>query len=273
MENNKNEEGVADNQANKAENAAQNKVSNTDENITTPKKKLGVTSETQASSGLPIPAPYKSERTPQFPNKYTFPIAKLVKVYFDNAKELKNGDVSPVLGFVFVAQGTPKKQFTHLEFPIDDTDAKFEQKEAWLSARLKHFFVETIGENRFVEGSMSGDTFSELFENVANAFNSVTYKEIPFGGSEDDAKILPVFTKNPVYIKLVYNKSRLQFGLFPNLIQRAMKGDITVPCELTINPQYDNIDPQIAPSINPGGGISSNAGFGVGVNDDDYPDI
>lgn len=240
-----------------------------------PKKKLGVTKETQSSSGLPIPAPYRAERSNQFPNKYVFPIAKLVKVHYDPAKETKTG-LTPALTFVFVALGTPKKQFTHVEFPIDDTDVKFEAKAEWMNSRLKHFFDETVGANKFVEGSMSGDTFEELFENVANAFNSLTYKSIPLGGSEEDAKVLPLFTKTQIYIKLTYNKSRLQFGLFPNLLQRAStNGTDYLSCELLIDSKYDNVEPQVQASINAGGnsiGARDNS-FGGSVDDTDFPDV
>lgn len=269
--NNENNEAVNDTAG--AENTAQEiKVNN---NTPTPKKKLGVSKDTQSSSGLPIPAPYKADRTAQFPNMFVFPICKLVKVHFDPAKETKNG-VGPALLFVFVALGTPKKQFTHIEFPIEEDDAKWDFKLGALNGRLKHFFDETVGADKFVEGSMEGDDFAEMFKNVANAFNSITYKNIPVGGSEEDAKMLPVFTRHQLYIKLTYGqKSRLQFGLFPNLIQRAMKGNEYIPCELIINSQYDKVIPSETPAINAGGGIGNTGGqtFGHAIDDDDFPDV
>lgn len=269
MENINNEENVVNNETTSNEKVGNPNIESGQPSV--PKKKLGVSKDTQSSSDLPIPPPYKSERTEQYPNKYTFPICKLVKVHFDPAKETKNG-VGPVLMFVFVGIGSPKKQFTHIEFPIDDDDAAFEAKEARLNRRLKHFFDETIGADKFAEGSMSGNDFAEMFANVANAFNSVTYKNIPLGGGEEDAKMLPVFTKNQLYIKLTYGqKSRLQFGLYPNLIQKAMKGNDYVPCELIINSQYDKVEPQESTPLSAGGGMTSTSNVTFNGDDDDFP--
>lgn len=269
MENNNDENAVTNNEAIKAENVTQNAKVNNATSAEAPKKKFGVSKDTQSSSGLPIPAPYRAERSNQFPNKHVFPIAKLVKVHFDPNKAIKQEtEHTPALTFVFVASGTPKKQFTHVEFPIDDTDPKFEAKQGWMMGRIKHFFDETVGAKNFVDGSMEGDSFAELFENIAKAFNNVTYLE----GTEEEGKRLPVYTKVPVYIKLVYNKSRLQFGLFPNLIQRAMKGAEFVPCELLIDAKYDTIDPQVSAPISAGGGSMTGANFGAADNDD-FPDV
>jgi hypothetical protein len=239
------------------------------------KKRLGIGSDVVASAGIPIPAPFKlKDRTEFFPNLYEFPIARLVKVNFDPEKDVKRGDTTvptPILSFVFVTGD--KKQYTHVEFPIEDDDAKFDDKFAAMQQRIKHIFIETIGESKFEEGAMSGDDFKEFFDNVAKSFNNNT--TLVKKGEGEEAKPVPTYTRNSVYIKLVYYKTRLQLPLYPNFVQKAF--DVTgkqVKCELQIDLKYDKVE-AIAPAAASGnysGGTHNT--FGGGSSDsDDFPDV
>lgn len=236
------------------------------------KRKLGISKETQAKSGIPIPAPKKLDKATQaFPNAWEFPVAQLVKVHFDPAKDVtRNGETSQVPALLFVFTTATGKQFTHVEFPVDEDDEKFDAKAEQLAQRVKHIFCETVGEDKFKEGSMEGDTFSEYFENIGKAFNSETYQK----GEGEGAKTLPIYTKNHVYLKLVYYKDRLQIPLYPNFVQKAYMGTSPIACELMINPTYDKVEPQARTNNNAnaqyGGG--TNAGFGA-IGDVDFPAI
>lgn len=220
--------------------------------------KLGIKKGLQASAGIPIPAPKKlPQHTPMYPNAWEFPIASLVNVFYTPDKAVKNSNTgeevpTPVLSFVFVTKD--HKQFTHIEFPVDEDDAKFEDKLTALHQRVKHIFEQTIGESRFKEGSMDGDTFAELFENMAKAFNA----EILTKGEGEAAKTVKLYTQGYVYIKVVYYKDKLQFPLYPNLVQRAFIGTEQRPCELIINPTYDKTEPQAKVSNN-----NNNSGGGM----------
>ena len=242
-------------------------------------KKLGISKDLQASAGIPIPAPRKLDKaTQQFPNGYDFPIAQLVKVYCDPKKVVKrNGEDTEeaVLGFVFATAGgnnTPKKQYTSIEFPIDSDDDNFDKKFEQLASRIKHIFCEVIGESKFTEEAMTGDTFEEFFTNVAAEFN----KHKVTTGEGDAAKTVPVYTKNSVYIKITYYKDRLQTPLYPNFVQKAYNGTQPIACELIINPTYDKIEAQA--KVVAGG----NAAYGGGTNNTfgggaagfgDFPDV
>lgn len=233
--------------------------------------KLGINKDVQSQAGIPIPAPIKLDaRTPMYPNAYEFPIAKLVKVHFDPAKEVKrDGEIqhTPVLMFVFVTK--ENKQFTNIIFPIDMDDDKLADKVGVMQQTIKHIFDATVGSENFVEDSMEGDTFAELFENVAKAFNSITITR----GEGELAKTSPVFLNSNCYLKLTYYKTNLQFPRFPNFIQNVVnkKGE-QVPCELMVNPTYDNLVPQEKVIAAPYGGGASAGAFGGG-NFGDFPII
>jgi hypothetical protein len=238
-----------------------------------PKKKLGISKETQAKAGIPIPAPKKLDKASQvFPNAWEFPVAQLVKVHFDPAKDVtRNQETTQVPAIIFVFTTANGKQFTHVEFPIDEEDEdKFNTKFENLSQRLKHIFCETVGEDRFKEGVMEGDDFTEFFSNVAKAFNAEVYTK----GEGEAAKTLPIYTRNHVYIKLGYYKDRLQIPMYPNFVQKAYNGTNAIACELMINPTYDKVEPQARASANAatqyGGG--TNNSFGA-VGDMAFPDI
>jgi hypothetical protein len=241
-----------------------------------PKRQLGISKDLEAKAGIPIPAPRKLDaRHSMFPNGYEFPICKLVKVHFDPAKEIKRNDTvtpTPVVIFVFITKDG--KQFTHLEFPVEDDDENFDKKHEQIQQRIKHIFDETVGASKFIEGSMNGGTYAEFFSNVAKSFNTdqtaVAVKE------SDTPKSIPTYSKTEVYWKITYYQTRLQVPLYPNFIQKAFNGKgEQIPCELQINPQYDKLVAQekAKPAAPYAGGTNAEYGGGAAGGYDDYPDI
>ena len=239
-----------------------------------PKKgsKLGIKKDLQSSAGIPINAPARLEkRTEFYPNSWEFPIVQLVRVDFNPTKEInRNGEVStsPVLQLVFVTKNG--KQFTHIEFPIDEADAKFEEKVGYLQQRVKHIYDAVVGASKFKEGSMEGDTFAELFDNIAKAFNAETITK----GEGELAKTIPLYSATFAYLKLVYYQTRIQMPMFPNFIQRAFNGAQQLVCELAVNPKYDQVEAKAPAQANNNaytGG--TNNSFGAGGDFPDFPNI
>lgn len=237
-----------------------------------PKRKLGVSKDTVGGSTVPLPAPYELEKpTEQFPTGYHFPVAKLAAVVYTAKKEMKQAGSTvekPILSFIF--KDDKERQYTHIEFPIEDDDAKFESKLEWMQQRVKHIWDETIGESLFPEEGLglNAETFEELYEDMAKQFNAKKT------GEGEAAQV--VYSKTPVYVKLTYNKDRVQFPLFPNFIQRAVVGGKPVPVtNLTITPSRDKIKPAAASSTAAyGGGAESS--FGGAANTykaGDFPDV
>ncbi len=248
------------------------KVPTTKQEGTKPSK-FGIKKDLQSSAGIPINAPFKLEkRTEFYPNSWEFPIVQLVRVSFDPEKEInRNGDKEnvPVLQYVFVTKNG--KQFTHIEFPLDEDDAKFEDKASQLQQRIKHIFDATVGANKFKEGSMEGNTIAELFENVANAFNAEKITK----GEGELAKTVTLYSQTFVYLKLVYYQTRIQMPMFPNFIQRAFNGPQQLVCELTINPKYDKVEATApaASGANAQYSGGTNNSFGGGADYGDFPSI
>jgi len=243
---------------------------------TAPKvSKLGIRKDLEAKAGIPVDTAKKLEsNNPQFPTGYKFPIVKLVNVVFTPNKEVeRNGEKipTPILSFVFKGEGD--KQFTSVEFPLDYDDAKFDMKLEALQKRLRHIFDETIGTDKFVEGSMDGDTFAELFENVAKAFNSFTTTR----GEGENAKTVKLYAEHTHYFKVIYYQTRLQIPMFPNFIQRVLGTDKQpVPCELRIVVGTDELEPKAKAKVSGfGAGNDLSGGFNVGANlgTDSFPDI
>lgn len=231
---------------------------------TTFKKKLGISKDIDAKSSIPISAPAKlPNRTSQYPNGYLFPIANLVKVSFDPEKVVKrNGFEDKVPSLLFLFKTKDGKQYSHNEFPLDDTDTKWDMKYEALQRRIKHVFEETVGSSKFEE--FSATDFSEFFKKTAELFNKHTVTK--------DEKVIPVYYTTPVYVKLTYYQTRAQFGLYPNLIQRAQNGDVVLPCELIVNPSVDQIEPIAKPKaslpLSDSSAFSNSSSF-----DEDFPDI
>lgn len=199
---------------------------------------LSINKDTRGSANNPIPAPrLLGLATTIFPHKYEFPVAHLVNISFDPKKEVKRNDVTEnVPALIFVFKDREKRQFTHIEFPLDPTDDKIKQKQDALISRIKHIWDETIGADKLTDGVMQGASFAEFYENVAKGFNAVTYTK--------DDKVYKTYTASPLYIKLTYYNSELQIPQYPNFIQPATSNGQPKVCELRINPQYDSVEPK-----------------------------
>lgn len=241
---------------------------------TTPKRKLGISKDTVGGSTVPIPAPYKLDKpNEQFTTGYHFPIAKLVAVSYIADKAMKQNGVDvtkPVLSFIF--KDDKNRQYQHIEFPVDEDDAKFESKVEWLNQRVKHIWDETIGDKMFPQEGLgaNAETFAELFKDIADKFNAVKT------GEGEQARV--VYAQTLLYIKLTYNKDRVQFPLFPNFVQRAKIADKVVPVvTLTITPSRDKVEPPAstsAPALGYAGGTDNT--FGGGANfaaGAEFPDV
>ena len=233
--------------------------------------KFGITKDTQGSSILPIPAPIKLDKK-QHPYKtgYEFPSCRLVKVHFNPAKEMTVQGVKeerPVLEFLF--KDEKNRQITHIEFPIDEAADDFSKKQEWQNQRIMHIWEETIGVAKLPEEGIgtNATSFAEYFEAVANAFNAVKITD------GDKEKVL--YPTVYLYIKVTYNKDRVQLPIFPNFIQRAKnhKGEILSVEKLDINPTYDKIEPAVntASTSKYSGGTDNT--FGGGIGDDEFPDV
>ena len=202
-------------------------------------KGFGITKETQGSSSVAIPAPIElTTPNAQFKTGYEFPVAKLVKVAFVPNKEMTVNGVKeerPVLEMLF--KDAKNRQITHIEFPLEEGVDKFDEKLQWQQQRIMHIWEETLGLKALPADGIgtSATSFAEFFEDVAKQFNAVKHKE------GDVEKV--TYATVPLYIKLTYNKDRVQLPMFPNFVQKAVGADgKTVPVEkLVINPTYDKI--------------------------------
>lgn len=209
--------------------------------------KLGIKKDLQSSAGIPVSAPYEmKEREPLYPKGFWYPLVRLVNVHYNPTKEVKQPDGSkketPVLSFTFVEKDNSQKQLTAIFFPVAEDDAKWDLKVGALQQGIKHIYENTVGLSHFKEEDFAGDTFAELFENVAKAFNSVTS---PVKGKEgEEAKDVATYKQQVVYLKTVYNGSKLQLPMFPNYVQAAFGSKGQVPCEFGYDPKYDIYKPK-----------------------------
>lgn len=246
----------------------------------------GAKTDTVAKAGIPIPAAKKLPApTDIYPHGYEYPVAKLVRVSYDPAKDVKKNDVitpTPVLTFTYIdATG---KQFTDVIFPIDEEeDEKFFKEVETLNQKMMHIWDETIGRNKFVENSMDGgdgeddkENFKIMFDNICKAFNAHT---VEIAGKEgQEAKKIPLYSTVPVYFKVTYYKDRLQVPKYPNWIQRAYDSkNQQVPCEFIINPTYDKLTAEAKvvnkENQNYGGARSNDFGGGGSPANGAFPDF
>lgn len=210
---------------------------------------LGVTKETKSSNAIPFLAPTKLENpSPQFPTGYKFPIASLVNVVANPAYETKNGERAVVM---LIFRDKEGRQHNHIEWEQDVTDAKFSDKVSAMNIRLRHFFAETIGDDKFPEDGIGvgAETFADYFNDVQTKFNE---------HKQDYNK--------PIYYKMTYYNGNLNFPYSPNFIERVKEGK---PCSLVVNPKYDKISND-SPSIDSVMGGMSGSGAGDLPNFDGY---
>lgn len=214
---------------------------------------FGITTETKSSNIVLIPAPHKlTAPNPQYASGYYFPIATLVNVIFNPELEKKDGEKVPVIQFVF--RDSEKRQFTHTEWVVDSTDAKFTLKLDSLNSRIKHIWENTMGVFPASGIGVTAKNWSEFFEQVATAFNTST----------DGTK---AYAKTQAFIKLVYYKADIRFPFAPNFLERINKEDPRCKI-LTVNPKYDEIEAKVSKTPN---SIAGLAGGIPGV--DSMPDF
>lgn len=248
-------------------------------------RKFGITEETKGSSGVSIPAPTKlASPNPLFKGGYEYPIARLVKVTFNPEKKMKKAGVettSYVLEFLF--KDDKDRQFTHIEFPLDPTSKNAANEPDWQDQRIKHIFEETIGADRLPKEGIgtTAQSEAEYFKMIADCFNSIKMSIAnPKAGQEGqpDTVERAVYPRNPVYIKVTYNKTNLQLPLFPNFLQRASLNGVQQPVEkLIIDPKYDKTEPSISASNVPNAAADLSTGldasFGGTSFEDDLPEF
>lgn len=216
---------------------------------------FGITQETRSEGVKLFPAPKKlTEENKQFPTGYKFPNGRLVNVVANAEFETKDGNRS-VLQFTF--KGSKGETFTHTEWNLEPTDPKMEGKMGALQSRIKHI-LEQVGLNMPEKGiGVGAKNFDEFFTSVANTFNSQT---ITVEKEGEEPKSVKKYYQTQVYLKLVYNRSNLNFPYLPNFIQTATKDGKASPCQLGINLQYDTLEQSATNSNtfnNVGGGATA----------------
>lgn len=222
---------------------------------------FGITEETRVTSATPILVAKKVENDARFPNGWAFPIARLVNVVSKENHEKQDGSLTDTLQFIFA--DADKRQHIHTEYKLEENDEKFEVKLGGLQARVGHIYQAVFGKSPVGLGA-GAKSFYEFFKAVEEAFNS---KLVEVKGKEGDvAKNIKEYTRISLYIKVVYYKSRLNFPLSPNFVEKVIENK---PClTLKINPS-DQTEPTKTPKGIPGvgGGATSNGGMEVPVFD------
>lgn len=200
---------------------------------------FGITQETRSEGTKLFNPPIKLDApTDQFPNKYKFPVATLVNVVANPKYETKNGE-QEVVQFVF--RGSKGEIYTHTEWSIDPTDAKFVDKLSSMNSRIKHILEQTKLKLPEKGIGVGAKNFEEFFQQVADTFNN----QVDIEGEGEAAKRIKRYFKQKMYAKLTYYKKNLQFPLFPDFLQAATNSEgKPVPCNLTINPSYDALEPE-----------------------------
>lgn len=212
------------------------------------KQMFGITAETKATNNAPLLVATTVENNPQFPSGWKFPIAKLVNVVSENEFEKKDGGKVAILQFIF--RDKDNRQHNHMEWTVESGDSAFQKKLDGLNVRIKHIYTAIFG--KFPDKGIGTDatSFAEFFNAVASAFNSVTT-----GEGEEKKKYYPTVN---LYYKLTYYKTRLNFPLAPNFLEKVIKDK---PSKLlAINSTYDKLAPTGAktnegiPGMSGGGG-------------------
>lgn len=209
------------------------------------KLNLGIKKDLVAKAGIPINPPLPIQNPTAYFKSHVFPIAVLESVDFvpdqvTKDKQTEEETVQPVLKFTFKDTQNAEKKITTIHYPIDEDDDKWDIKLEGMQKSIKHIFEETVGADKFVEEDFAGETFAELFENVAKAFAKTVITKANKKGEEEGTALvtIPVYTTIPLYIKLTYYNNRLSTPMYPNFVQRAYvsksTGNVQVPCELSV---------------------------------------
>jgi hypothetical protein len=214
---------------------------------------FAITTETKATNNAPLLVATKVENNPQFPAGWQFPICRLVNVISNNEFEKNDGNVVPVLQFIF--KDLDNRQYTHTEWEVESGDTEFNTKLEGLKVRINHIYLSIFGKLPQNGIATTALNFKEFFNQVAEAFNSRT-----IGEGETVKKYYP---NVDLYYKLTYYKARLGFPLSPNFLEKVVKDK---PCRLlAINPTYDKLVP--TGGVTPKGSIPGMSGGGT----DDLP--
>jgi hypothetical protein len=219
---------------------------------------FGITTETRSDSYVPILTAKKVENNPQFPNNWAFPIARLVNVVFNPKQETKNGD-RIIMDFIF--KDPEGRQYTHREWEQDPNDEKYSDKINGVNSRVKHIYVQTIGDFPTTGLGVGAKSFSEYYKAIVDAFNGVVVIE-----GESTKK---VYYTNQCYIKLVYYKNKLGFTLSPNFLERVVQGK---PCITLSIGAKEKVEPN-RNSAPTGGGIPGVANGSAMPGADALPDF
>lgn len=214
---------------------------------------FGITTETKAINATPLLIATRVENDPMFPSGWKFPIAHLVNVASNPEFEKRDGSKVPVLQFIF--KDKDNRQHTHIEWEVEVEDGKFKEKHDGLNVRIKHIYTAVFGTFPEKEGiGTNASTYAEFFGIVADTFNSITR-----GEGENKVKAYPTV---PLYYKLTYYKTRFNFPLSPNFLERVVKDK---PCKLlTIHTVHDKLTPTV-------GGGSGIPGVSGSESSDDLP--
>lgn len=220
---------------------------------------FGITQETKSTNNVPLLTPTKlndadAATIAEFPSGWKFPTARLVNVVSNPEFEKKDGSKAPILSFTFA--DNDRRQYTHIEWEVDSSDAKAKEKVDWMNSRIKHIYEAVFG--NFPEKGIgtNATNWTEFFNAVAAAFNGVTTRGKNAAGEE---KTIKVYTQIPLYYKLTYYKGNLRFPLAPNFVER---NEPNKPCKiLTVDQRYDQVENDAKPK---GGGIPGIGGATTG---------
>lgn len=199
------------------------------------KPTFGITTETKASNNAPLLVATRIENDAQFPSGWKFPVANLVNVISNNEYEKKDGNKVPVLQFIF--RDADKRQHMHTEWEVEADDTKFQEKKDGLDVRIAHIYTAIFGKVPAEGIGTDATSWGDYFNKVAHAFNSkVTTK-----GEGEEAVKTKYYPTVSLYYKLTFYKTRMNFPLSPNFLEKAIKDK---PCKLlAINTTYDKLVP------------------------------
>lgn len=228
---------------------------NTQENAPQMNMGFGITTETRSDSFVPILTAKKVTDNQRFPNGWEFPVAKLVNVTFDPAKETKNGN-RVIMSFIF--KDSEGRQYTHIEWEQDPSDEKYKNKMDGLNSRVKHIYVQTVGDFPQAGIGVGATSFADYFKRIVEDFNAKV-----------NAEGKKVYYTNPCYIKLTYYKKNLGFPLSPNFLEKFSKEKACTT--LTIKPSEKTEAPSGGGQA--GGGIPGIGGGAAAPNASDLPDF
>lgn len=189
--------------------------------------KLGIGGNLNAGRLGKISPPVKDGTVWKFPTVYLVDVQSIGQEIGSGERQ---GQTERVLRMDFSDQPKGKggkKGFRALFWPVNPSGD--EEKDAknieTVQTQIKHIFdqFKTLKEDEYLG---SGDTWEELFDSIAEAFNT---------GAEGQ----PIYGQVPTWLKLTYYRNNLQLPRFPNFIERKAGN---FPQTLSVNLQYDTVE-------------------------------